>query len=251
MKPLTLLFLLPLALTGCKLITIEGDFVLFKRGQPASTGSPPAFVWSPYGKTVTLSKTIVVEAGQTLDGKLSSGKLTRLIAAPVLGDGSQREGQKPLILVKPGGTVRNFILDFPAADGVHLQSAPLKTTRALNIQVRDTGEDAMTVTGNGTVLIDDCQFQYASDKALQLNSAAKVTIRDCGFRKFERAVRMCGTCDTQIAYNVTASNCTAVDGNTFMKASTPKARGTINGLKAFQLDRVADASGGAKVTVKP
>ena len=56
----------------------------------------------------------MVEKGQTYDGK---GK--RLIAGPELGDGSQREDQKPIFKVENGATLKNVVLGAPAADGVH------------------------------------------------------------------------------------------------------------------------------------
>lgn len=250
MKPLLTLLLLPLALTSCKLVHIEGDFVLFKRGTPIRSAAPPSITWSPYGKTVTVTKTIVVESGQTLDGRLPNGKLTRLIAAPVLGDGSQKEGQKPLIIVKPGGTVRYYILDFPAADGVHLQSAPLRTTRAEGLEFRDVGEDALTVTGNGAVLIEGCRFQYATDKVIQTNGPAKVQIVNCQARKFARFARGCGTCGDSIAYDITLKNPVGMDGDTLLKLSTPKARGRIEGARTARVNDLYQVSGGAKVTVK-
>lgn len=212
---------------------------------PVAHADTPTFSWPTPTKTVTLSKTIVVPANTTFDGKLAAYK-----GASNMGDGGQGEGQKPLFLLEPGATLINTILVFPACDGVHMRCAALRTTKVKNLFVKDCGEDAITVSGHGNALIESSQFQFATDKVIQDNSAAKLTIRKCKFRKFERAIRMCGTCPSNTAYDVTAVDCTAYDGNTFMKASTPKARGEIRGLKASKVKKIADATGGAKISIR-
>lgn len=228
MKPILLLSILCL-LTGCATVT-QAD--------------TPPFTWPKATKTVTLKAPIVVKAGTTFDAKL-----TKYVAAPVLGDGSQREGQRALFILEPGATLKNAILGFPAADGVHCKTAPLKTTKVINCHWLDVGEDALTITGNGKFLASACQFQHATDKSVQINSAAEVTLSNCRFRKFARAIRGCGTCGN-IAYDITAEDCTAYDGDTFLKLSNSKGRGVIRGLKAKNLSTIADASGGAKISIK-
>lgn len=55
-------------------------------------------------------QTIVVEKGKTYDGK---GQ--RFTAGPELGDGSQKEGQKPIFKVENGATLKNVVLGAPVA----------------------------------------------------------------------------------------------------------------------------------------
>lgn len=130
---------------------------------PTQAQTPP-FQWSSYSRTVTLDAPISVP-------KLFDGAGIRFLASPKLGDGSQKEGQKPLFILAPGATTQNVLIGFPAADGIHVNSAALRTTRIRNCQWLDVGEDSITIRGDqGKVSIENCQFQYATDTILKLTT---------------------------------------------------------------------------------
>ena len=240
MKTLAPIFLfLALLLSSCVLPTPED----LKPGAPK-------IQWSQYGLTKKLSQTIVVPPNTTLDGRLKDGKLTRLIAQSNLGDGGQSEGQKPLILVQPGGRVKNFILDFPAADGIHLICAPGKTTRIEDCEWRDVGEDAFTVKGTGgNARVQGCKFAYASDKCGQLNDEVKLLVQDCQVYKFERFARGCGTCGNK-AYDIQLKDIQADTGTTLLKLTTKGSKGSIENAKTWNVQHLFQVENGAKITVK-
>jgi len=247
MKQLLPLLAALLLLTGCETLPLPQE-----TPKPAALApSSLTITWKPYGLTKALSAPLVVQPGQILDGKLPDGKLTRLIAKPVLGDGSQKEGQKPLIIVKPGGRVRNYVLDFPAADGIHLECALGKVTRVEDCDVRDVGEDAITVTGPaGKAEIVRCQFAYATDKTLQVNGSARVVASDCKVKEFTRFARGCGTCGN-LAYDITLARPIAFNGETLLKLTNSKGRGRIESPKTKNVAQLFQADGGAKIELVP
>lgn len=109
--------------------------------------------------TVTVHQTIVVN-GSTFDGGC-----TRYVAGPELGDGSQDEDQKPVFRVI-NGTLRNVVLGFPAADGVHMEG----NVMLMNVNWEDVGEDAATLKQPGNVIIDGGSAFNADDKVFQINA---------------------------------------------------------------------------------
>ncbi|RFP09322.1 hypothetical protein D0T25_24355 [Duganella sp. BJB488] len=136
---------------------------------------------------VDVSKTIVVHAGEVFDGH---GQYFRPTSA--LGDGGVSEFQKPVIIVAPGGEVKN--LQYSGADGIHL----LGDAKLDHVTNRDVGEDAITIDGGGTtaydaqlagidlatipqrpakVEIDNSSFYHAHDKVIQTNGDADVTLK--------------------------------------------------------------------------
>ncbi|MFZ5988757.1 MAG: pectate lyase [Bacillota bacterium] len=125
------------------------------------------------GGTQVVDSTIVVKAGQTFDGQ---GK--RFIAnKDTLGDGSQKEGQKPVFKLEKGAKLKNVILGAPAADGVHCYGDNVVE----NVVWEDIGEDALTVKESGTVEIIGGSAKDGEDKCFQINAACtfKVTNFTC------------------------------------------------------------------------
>lgn len=206
--------------------------------------SAPVFKWPTPSATITLTKPITVAAGQTFDGQMR-----RYQGGPGMGDGSQAEGQKPLFILRPGAILLNVILGKPGCDGVHAECSLGRTTRIRNCYWIDVGEDAITVSGGpGKCVIEDCQFQKAADKVVQVNSIAETWIKDCKVKDFARFARACGTCG-DLAFMIKIDGLIAVDGKTIMKISNKKGRGTIADVKTWDVDDIADASNGAVIKV--
>jgi hypothetical protein len=119
-----------------------------------------------------VSSTIVVKNGETYDGKCR-----RYRADPSkLGDGSQKEGQKPVFEVEGGGKLINVVLGAPAADGIHTKG----NVTLENITWEDIGEDAMTIKEAGTVILNGGSAKNGDDKVFQVNAAA--TFRVSNFK---------------------------------------------------------------------
>ncbi|XXT48448.1 pectate lyase [Sorangium sp. So ce542] len=116
--------------------------------------------------------TIVVKRGETFDG---GGK--RFIAdKDKLGDGSQKEGQKPVFKLEDGAKLKNVVLGAPAADGIHTYG----NVTLENIVWEDIGEDALTVKESGTVVINGGSAKNGDDKVFQINAAS--TFRVSNFK---------------------------------------------------------------------
>lgn len=206
--------------------------------KPTSTSTPP----KPTTPAIVVTTPIVVTG--TFDGKNKTYK-----AHKSLGDGSQKEGQKPLFILQPGATLKNVILDHPAADGVHIYTAKGKKNYLLNSTWLNVGEDAFTVYGDGELRVASCKFYHAADKVGQLNGPAKVTMEDCYAQDFGKLARGCGTCGNQ-AYNITVKNATARDGDNIIRLTNSKARGYLIGGKFTNVKEPAFTSGGAKIEIR-
>ncbi|HSC68517.1 MAG TPA: pectate lyase [Cellvibrio sp.] len=145
--------------------------------------------------SVTVSSTIRISSG-TYDGGCKVFNATS-----ALGDGSQKEGQKPVFIVEGGATLKNVILGSNAADGIHFYgSATIDNIRWTNV-----GEDAMTVKESGTINIKNISAFEGSDKFFQVNAASTITINNCVVDKMGKFLRQNG--GTTFAVNVSASNC--------------------------------------------
>lgn len=216
-------------------------------------GLGQTYEFDDYGKTVTVSTPIVVPAGQTFDGRLPDGRLTRYIAHRTkLGDGSQREGQKPIFIVKPGAKLQNVIIDKPAADGIHVEAGTNKQTRIRNVQFRDIGEDAITISSGNLesyVVIDSCLFQNAADKVIQVNAPSRVHIVNCVARNFARFARATGT-GPNSSYRISIDRLVAYRGETILKMTNPKSRGEVTNSYFTQVTRIAETENGAKIEVR-
>ncbi|MCE3253080.1 MAG: pel3C [Cellvibrio sp.] len=144
---------------------------------------------------VTVSSTIRVSSG-TYDGGCKV-----FTATTALGDGSQKEGQKPVFIVEGGATLKNVILGSNAADGIHFYgSANIENIRWTNV-----GEDAMTVKESGTINIKNISAFQGDDKFFQVNAASTININNCVVDDMGKYLRQNG--GTTFAVNVSVSNC--------------------------------------------
>jgi hypothetical protein len=149
-----------------------------------STGGTSCSSITDFG---TVSATIVVKNGQTYDGQCRRYRAD----AGKLGDGSQKEGQKPVFLVEGGGKLINVVLGAPAADGIHTEG----NVTLENITWEDIGEDALTIKESGTVILNGGSAKNGEDKVFQVNAAATFRISNFKASNAGKFIRQNGGSD--------------------------------------------------------
>uniref|UniRef100_A0A915DQB4 Probable pectate lyase F n=1 Tax=Ditylenchus dipsaci TaxID=166011 RepID=A0A915DQB4_9BILA len=120
------------------------------------------------------------------------GKFVRYTAGSALGDGGQKEGQKPIFELKAGASLKNVIIGAPAADGIHcLGSCYLE-----NVWWEDVGEDAASFlgSGNNNYTVNTGGARKAHDKVFQHNGGGTVYIKNFQVENFTKFYQACGTC---------------------------------------------------------
>ena len=158
-------------------------------------GADPLMAVQP-GQGGVINETIVVKKGQTWDGK---GK--RYTAGKALGDGSQKEGQKPVFKLEDGAKLVNVVLGNPAADGVHTYG----NVQLTNIVWEDIGEDAMTIKESGNVTLDGGSATNGDDKVFQINAASTFRVSNFKASKAGKFIRQNG--DTTFKVQVFIDKC--------------------------------------------
>jgi hypothetical protein len=149
-----------------------------------STGGSTCSSISNFG---TVSETIVVKNGQTYDGQCRRYRAD----ADSLGDGSQKEGQKPVFIVEGGGKLINVVLGAPAADGIHTKG----NVTLENITWEDIGEDALTIKESGTVILNGGSATNGEDKVFQVNAASTFRISNFKASNAGKFIRQNGGSD--------------------------------------------------------
>ncbi|KAF9139440.1 hypothetical protein BGX30_007976 [Mortierella sp. GBA39] len=95
-----------------------------------------------------------------------------------------------VFILKNGATLSNVIIGGNALEGVHCEGAcTLK-----NVWFRRVCEDAITLKGTGSVLIQGGGAQDAKDKVVQHNGRGTVTIKDYTVVNVGKLFRSCGNC---------------------------------------------------------
>lgn len=209
---------------------------------------PPSPKLYKTGAKEIVRHTIPVGDGEVWDGKLPDGKVRYLTAHPALGDGSQQEGQKPIFEVFGSGEVRNVVIGFPAADGIHLHPG-MKRAKVRKVQFWDVGEDAITVKSghpSGTAEIDQVFMRYGTDKGIQVNATPKTRITNTYAHKVDKFARTNGD-GPDWNYLVEIDNSTLVNGGTFLKISNSRGRGSLRNSRAINVKNLVEASNGAKI----
>jgi hypothetical protein len=143
---------------------------------------------TPSGSDTKISSTREVD---TFDGKMG-----RFVGDGELGSGGNGEGQDPLFVVRPGGTLKNVILGAPAADGVHCEGS----CTIENVWWEDVGEDAITLDGDSSsnvYRITGGGARKAADKVIQHNGAGTVYVKNFLVEDFGKLYRSCGNCGDQ------------------------------------------------------
>jgi hypothetical protein len=163
-------------------------------GTGGLTGLPPAPIWSdcPAWPAASGGQEEVDETIQ-VSGTFE-GNLRRFVGEGELGSGNQDEGQPPIFELANNAVLRNVILGFPAADGIHCNG----TCTLENVWWEDVGEDAATFLGDSDatrVSIDCGGARSADDKVMQHNGGGTVVIRQFIVENFGKLYRSCGNCD--------------------------------------------------------
>jgi hypothetical protein len=152
------------------------------------------------GQIRTITDSIVVKSGETYDGQGET------ILAKGMGDGSQKENQKPIFVLEDGAVLKNVTIGPPGCDGIHT----FGDAKLDNVQWTDVGEDALTMKKSGTVEINGGSAADARDKVFQLNAPGKLIINDFQAANIGKLVRQNGGTDfkTEVHLNnVTVSGC--------------------------------------------
>lgn len=152
--------------------------------------------YSAHAAPEVVHKTIVVKAGEVYDGK---GKT--VVGDPdTLGDGSQKESQKPIFKLENNATLKNVIIAAPAADGVHVYG----NGTISNVTWADVGEDALTLKKSGTVNITGGGAFHAYDKVFQMNAEGTINIKNFRADDIGKLARQNG--GTKYKVNMTLDN---------------------------------------------
>ena len=186
----------PVGPTPTRTRTPTVAFTPTRTNTPGSTGAWP----TPVGSDQLVTSTIQVSG--TLDGGMK-----RYVGSGPLGSGGQNEDQDPIFNLANGAVLKNVILGFPAADGIHCAG----TCTLQNVWWEDVGEDAATFLGSSssyTYLVDGGGARHASDKIFQHNGAGTLTIRNFQANDFGKLYRSCGNCSTQYKRNSVFQNIT-------------------------------------------
>ena len=149
--------------------------------------------------TKVITKTIVVKTNTVYDGK------GQTIVAKGLGDGSQSENQKPIFKLEKGATLINVRIAAPGADGIHCYGDNIVE----NVIWEDVGKDALTVKGEGTVIVNSGEAYKADDKVFQINKPCTFKVSNFKVDNFGKLIRQKGGTTFKVDIylkNITASN---------------------------------------------
>uniref|UniRef100_A0A915D2T7 Probable pectate lyase F n=1 Tax=Ditylenchus dipsaci TaxID=166011 RepID=A0A915D2T7_9BILA len=170
--------------------------------------------WPDATGNITVNATVFVDAGQTFDCNL-----TRFIPNPkLLGDGSQKERQKAVFVLRDEATLKNCIIGAApgtegSADGVHCMGAGCTVD---NVWFENVGEDAITLYGiNSSDIvynIQNCGARDSSDKIIQFDGKGTANIKNFWADTFARFMRSCGKCPNQYERHIVLNNITAYNG---------------------------------------
>lgn len=192
-------------------------------------------------RTVVVHEPLVIQAGESADFKF-----TRFVPARSLGDGSQREAQRPVIVLMPGASVRRVIIGRPGADGIHCRGNNVLR----DVWFEDVGEDAVTVEGPHVQWIGG-GARRAEDKIVQLNHKGPFLGENLYFEDFTTGVRGNGNKEfKRTPFRVFLRNIGAKRGYCLLRFSSRGARGEIRGVYTKDLKQLGRADGGSRIVRK-
>ncbi|MEM7145485.1 MAG: pectate lyase [Verrucomicrobiota bacterium] len=192
------------AIAAVGLATLVSSCATLRLGKETHPPVPP--FPSPSGEEKTVRQTIIVR--DTYDGN------NRLHIPRGLGDGSQKENQRPLFrLVSSGAVIKN--VHFKGADGIHVEASDCQI---INCVAHDVGEDAITIEKPGT-LIKDSWFRNAADKVIQINGGS-ARVDNCTADNFGCFVRLNGEANRTLRVALVDSQ--LWNGDTGVRADGPK-----------------------------
>lgn len=207
-------------------------------GVARAEGPPKKWAMPEPTRTVVINKTIIIPAGQSVDFNY-----TRFVPAKNLGDGSQREAQRPVMALMKGASVRRVIIGSPGADGIHCRGENVLK----DVWFEDVGEDAVTVDGANVHWIGG-GARKAEDKIVQLNHKGPFIGENLFFEDFTTGVRGNGTGRfKETPFRVTLRDIGARKGTCLLRFSNKSARGEIERVHLEAIDHVGRADGGSKI----
>lgn len=189
-------------------------------------------------RTVVVTRTIVIPEGTEVDFNF-----TRFVPARSLGDGSQREAQRPVMVLMKGASVRRVIIGRPGADGIHCRGK--NTLR--DVWFEDVGEDAVTVEGPQVRWIGG-GARRAEDKIVQMNHAGPFFGENLFFQDFTTGVRGNGNSEfKRTPFRVYLRNVGARRGICLVRFSNKPARAELRRIHLKEVTRVGRADGGSRI----
>lgn len=164
--------------------------------QGSSITSMPAFP-APTSVRPPRSTPYVIEAGQTVD--FHNAELNG-------STNGHDEFQQPVILLKPGATVKNVIIGPLAADGLHCEGS----CNIIDAWAPHAGEDLVTLLdgspASSVVTIQGGGVEHAYDKVVQMDGAGTVRISHYAASDIGSLVRSCGNCPHQYPRHIQVSD---------------------------------------------
>lgn len=201
-------------------------------------GPPERWAMPDPVRTLVVTHTMVIPAGTEVDFGY-----TRLVPARSLGDGSQREAQRPVMVLMKGASVRRLIIGRPGADGIHCRGKNVLR----DVWFEDVGEDAVTVEGADVRWIGG-GARRAEDKIVQMNHAGPFRGENLFFQDFTTGVRGNGNAAfRRTPFRVILRDVGARRGQCLVRFSNPPARAELRGLYLKEMARVGRADGGSRI----
>lgn len=157
------------------------------------------------------------------------------------GDCSQNEGMEPIISVQGAGvSIRNAWID-ESPDGIHVSAANVVIE---NIVFPKVCEDAITANeGADHLVIRNCAFRGARDKAIQLNGGRNILIENCYFEDCTKPVRV------KSGVTVTVRNNVSKNSTVFVLADGKGAEAMVEGNDVSRSEWFAKAQKKARIIV--
>lgn len=187
-----------------------------------NVGAPPDKRKLPkFDREVWANRTIVVPKGETWGDAV---KTTKVHVGSALGDGSQREDQKPVFVLNAGSVLRNVIISKPGADGVHC----VGTCELFNVWWENVGEDALTVKEPCNVRVTGGGAFHAEDKVFQVNAPTSLSIRDFYADGFQTFVRVNGGATFAAAVRIDGSHLR--NGGRLVRSDSKKVSATVKNI---------------------
>jgi len=191
------------------------------------------------------NKTINVSSHQTYGHAFDYFK----IIADGLGDGSQKEGQKPALLMAKNSKIRNIVIGRPGVDGVHC----LGTNTITNIFWEDVGEDALTVKGDekhnvGIIEIIGGGAWKAQDKVIQINAPCTLRLIDFYAEGFGKLIRVNGGKKFPVKIEIVGGHFR--DGSSIVTSDSPETTVVCSNCDFVNIESPFRLVKGAKLTEK-
>lgn len=225
--------------TRSRIVQVFAVIIIMGLAAHAGGDGPPKS-WTmpaPSGERI-VTRTIIVPKGETMDFNN-----TRLVPDRKLGDGSQREAQRPVIAMMKGSSVKNVIIGGKGADGIHCRGENTLS----NVWFEDVGEDALTVEGANVRWIGG-GARKAEDKIVQLNHKGPFHGENLYFENFTTGVRGNGNKSFgDTPFRVTLKNIGARDGICLLRFSSKGAHGEMQGIFHANIQHLGRADNGSKI----